>query len=66
MTDNPLKALESKIDQLIALCRELNQENQELKTAASHWQRERQDLVNKNELACDKVEAVLNRLRAME
>ncbi len=66
MADNPLKALESKIDQLIALCKELNTENQELKSAASNWRRERQYLIDKNELARGKVEAMLTRLRAME
>lgn len=66
MADNPLKALESKIDQLIALCQELNHENQTLKADAARWKRERQDLIDKNELARGKVEAMLNRLRAME
>jgi cell division protein ZapB len=66
MADNPLKALESKIDQLIALCTELNRENQTLKADAASWQRERQDLIDKNEMARGKVEAVLDRLRAME
>ncbi|MBN7797058.1 TIGR02449 family protein [Parahaliea mediterranea] len=66
MADNPLKALESKIDQLITLCQELNHENQTLKADAARWQRERQDLIDKNELARGKVEAMLNRLRAME
>ena len=31
MAENPLKALEQKIDELIALCNELNRENQQLK-----------------------------------
>jgi len=66
MADNPLKALESKIDQLIALCTELNRENHMLKVDSSRWQRERQDLIDKNELARDKVEAMIDRLRAME
>ncbi len=66
MAENPLKALESKIDQLIDLCNQLNRENQALKSEAARWQHERQDLVDKNALARDKVEAVLNRLRAME
>jgi cell division protein ZapB len=66
MADNPLKALESKIDQLIALCNELNRENQALKAEASRWELERQDLIDKNEMARGKVEAVLDRLRAME
>lgn len=66
MADNPLKALESKVDQLIALCNDLNQENQALKAEAARWEAERQDLIDKNELARGKVEAMIDRLRAME
>ncbi|MFV0275867.1 MAG: TIGR02449 family protein [Parahaliea sp.] len=66
MADNPLKALESKIDQLSALCQQLNQENRALKADASRWQQERQDLIHKNELARDKVATMIDRLRAME
>jgi cell division protein ZapB len=66
MADSSLPALESKIDELIGLCRELNRENQRLKSDSLNWQRERQDLISKNELACSKVEAMLARLRSME
>jgi cell division protein ZapB len=66
MADNPLQALESKIDELIALCRDLNRENQRLQGEKDGWLRERQDLVNKNELARSKVEAMIVRLRSME
>jgi len=66
MADNPLKALENKIDQLIELCNQLNRENQSLKADSARWQREREELINKNAMARDKVEAMLNRLRAME
>lgn len=66
MADNQLKELEKKIDELIALCQELNRENQALKSDSAGWQQERQDLVDKNELARGKVEAMIDRLRAME
>lgn len=66
MADTPLQALESKIDELIALCRDLNYENQRLQGEKDGWLRERQDLVNKNELARSKVEAMIVRLRSME
>ena len=66
MADNQLKDLEKKIDELIALCQELNRENQALKADNAGWQRERQDLLDKNELARNKVEAMIDRLRAME
>lgn len=66
MADNQLKDLEKKIDELISLCQELNRENQALKADNADWQQERQDLLDKNELARNKVEAMIDRLRAME
>lgn len=66
MAENQLKALEKKIDELIALCQELDRENQLLKQDQAGWQRERKDLIDKNELARSKVEAMIGRLRAME
>ncbi len=66
MADNQLKELEKKIDELIELCRELNRENQALKADSAGWRTERQDLISKNELARNKVEAMIDRLRAME
>ncbi|MGB1140802.1 MAG: TIGR02449 family protein [Halioglobus sp.] len=66
MADNQLKELEKKIDELISLCQELNRENQALKADSAGWQQERQDLMDKNELARNKVEVMIDRLRAME
>jgi cell division protein ZapB len=66
MADHQLQVLEQKIDELIALCNQLNRENQALKADSAGWQRERQDLMDKNELARTRVEAMINRLREME
>ena len=66
MAEKHLKELEKKIDELIALCQELNRENQALKADSAGWRAERQDLISKNELARSKVEAMIDRLRAME
>lgn len=66
MADPHLQVLEQKIDELIALCQQLNRENQSLKADCAGWQRERQDLMEKNELARTRVEAMINRLRTME
>lgn len=66
MADKQLKALEQKIDELISLCQELNRENQMLKAQGASWQQERQELIDKNELARSKVEAMITRLRTME
>lgn len=66
MADNPLKALEGKIDELIALCAQLNRENQALKAENAGWQQERRELIEQNSQARSRIQAVLERLRAME
>ncbi|HEY7775210.1 MAG TPA: TIGR02449 family protein [Kineobactrum sp.] len=66
MANSALQILESKIDDLIALCGDLNRENRRLMAENNGWQRERQELIDKNELARSKVEAMIDRLRSME
>jgi len=66
MPESHFKTLEQKIDDLISLCTELNQENVSLKADADSWRSEKENLVTRNELARSKVEAILQRLRAME
>ena len=66
MAEDQLKALEQKIDELITQCGQLNSENQALKAESANWHLERQDLIDKNELARSKVAAMIDRLRTME
>lgn len=66
MADTQLKALEKKIDELISLCRDLDRENQALKNDQAGWLQERKELIDKNETARMKVEAMILRLRTME
>lgn len=66
MVANPVKELEKKIDELVSLCKDLNIENGALKAQIAGWQDERKDLIDKNELARSKVEAMIDRLRSME
>jgi cell division protein ZapB len=66
MPDSQFKALEQKIDDLISLCSELNQENVGLKADANALQSEKQDLASRNLSARSKLESMLNRLKAME
>ncbi|MEM6485986.1 MAG: TIGR02449 family protein [Pseudomonadota bacterium] len=66
MAEDSMKGLEEKIDQLIALCSQLNRENRALKAENLGFQQERRDLIAKNELARARVEATLQRLRSME
>jgi cell division protein ZapB len=66
MSDDLLLALETKLDKLILLCNRLQQENAELKARESDWQRERVRLIEKNELARSRVEAMITHLRNLD
>jgi cell division protein ZapB len=66
MKDQELKAITRKIDDLINLCEQLEAENRLLKANASSWATERDQLVDKTELARSKVESMIIRLKAME
>lgn len=66
MSDDAIKTLEDKIDQLIAICAQLTRENRAIKEENLGFQQERRDLIAKNELARARVEATLQRLRSME
>ena len=58
--------LEKKLDQLILICTRLDRENKELKERESNWLHERTRLVEKNELARSRVEAMIGRLKNLE
>lgn len=66
MAEQQLKALENKIDDLIQLCSLLDRENKSLKTEAANWLQEREQLVEKTEVARSKVETMITRLKALE
>lgn len=66
MADKQLKSLANKIDDLIALCAQLDEENRKLKGEASQWMKERDQLVEKTEIARTKVETMITRLKALE
>ncbi|MFT5484513.1 MAG: cell division protein ZapB [Halieaceae bacterium] len=66
MQDRQFQALAKKVDELIALCGELDRENRDLKRDAGSWQQERQILIDRSELAKAKVEAMIGKLKALE
>jgi len=66
MENQQFKLLERKVVDLIHLCEQLDKENRALKNAASGWQQEREQLIQKTEIAREKVEAMIVRLRALE
>lgn len=66
MSQTVLNSLENKLDQLIKLCERLEKENKTLRAKESEWARERTRLVEKNEIARSRVEAMITRLKSLE
>ncbi|WP_426415116.1 TIGR02449 family protein [Aestuariirhabdus sp. LZHN29] len=58
--------LSTKVEELIALCDELKQENRLLRSSEHGLREERAVLIEKNELARSKVEAMITRLKALD
>jgi cell division protein ZapB len=61
-----LKRLEKRLDELVVICRQLQEENQSLKQRQDTLMAERATLLQKNEQVRGRVEAMINRLKAME
>jgi len=63
MTDHLLEQLEDKVDALIERCRNLELEVESLRSKESAWQSERTRLIEKNETARTRVEAMITHLK---
>ncbi|MGD8743803.1 MAG: TIGR02449 family protein [Granulosicoccaceae bacterium] len=61
-----LKNLESRIEELISTCDALKTENHSLRQQQSGLMSERARLIEKTELARNRVEAMIHRLKSME
>ncbi|WP_462380728.1 TIGR02449 family protein [Pseudomonas sp. Marseille-QA0892] len=66
MEDTDLKALTVRLEQLIQRVEQLKLHNRALLANERAWREERAHLVEKNELARSKVEAMILRLKALE
>ena len=66
MTSETLRNLERKLDRLIALCDQLHADNQRLREREASLLRERSLLLEKNELARSRVEAMISRLKRLD
>ncbi|MAL98242.1 TIGR02449 family protein [Hydrocarboniclastica marina] len=66
MQQPDLEALSRKLDRLIDRCQKLEAENTGLRQLQDDWQKERAQLMQKNDLARSKIEAMIGRLRALE
>ena len=73
MNEPMLSHLEAKLDQLIRECERLHEENKALQVSVdsarereSKWTKERSRLIEKNDLARTRVEAMITRLKSLE
>jgi cell division protein ZapB len=64
--DVELKRLEKRLDELVVICRQLQEENRSLKQRQEVLMAERASLLQKNEQVRGRVEAMVTRLKAME
>ena len=65
-TGSGWSALESRVETLIELNLKLARENRALRLQQKNWTSERAALIEKNELAKSRVEAMIGRLKALE
>lgn len=61
-----LGQLEQQLDELLVLTQVLSKENTALRTQQKNWSTERAKLIEKNELAKHRVEAMITHLKALE
>ncbi|WNO08839.1 TIGR02449 family protein [Teredinibacter sp. KSP-S5-2] len=66
MSNQLLSNVEAKLDELIELCGKLEKENATLKAKEETWHQERKRLLEKNEIARTRVEAMINRLKNLK
>ena len=66
MNASDLDVLERRLGELFDRCEVLSRENHALSQLQSSWTVERAKLIEKNELAKSKVEAMISRLKSLE
>jgi len=64
--DMELKRLERRLEELVAVCRQLKEENRSLRQRQESLMLERASLMQKNEQVRTRVEAMIGRLKTME
>ena len=66
MNEAALSAIAEKVELLIQRCEQLEADNAALRALQDDWQKERLQLIQKNDLARTKIEAMIGRLKALE
>lgn len=64
--DQDLKRLEFRVEELVRAVERMKDENRSLRAQQEHMTVERAQLIERNELARSRVEAMIGRLKAME
>lgn len=64
--DLELRRLEKRLEELVLVCRQLQEENQSLRQRQDTLITERASLLHKNEQVRGRVEAMIGRLKGME
>jgi cell division protein ZapB len=64
--DLELRRLEKRLEELVVLCRQLQEENKSLRHRQDSLMSERASLLHKNEQVRGRVEAMIGRLKSME
>lgn len=61
-----LSVSEDQVDDLLTLAQVMSKENKALRVQQQNWTSERAKLIEKNELAKNRVESMITRLKALE
>jgi cell division protein ZapB len=64
--DLELQRIEKRIEELVSICNQLKEENKSLRQRQDILMSERAGLLQKNDLVRGRVEAMIERLKAME
>lgn len=64
--EQDLKHLESRIDELIQIVERLKEENRTLRSRQENLTSERAQLIERNDVARTRVEAMISRLKSLE
>ena len=66
MEASQLKLFSDKVEKLLEYCQKLESDNLALKTQQDEWNGERIKLMQKNDLAKNKIESMISRLKSLE
>jgi len=66
MEASQIKIFSDKVEQLLVHCQKLESDNTALKAQQEEWSGERIKLLQKNDLAKNKIESMIGRLKSLE